>query len=371
MLWKSDDIGRGYSTPAVAGDRLYLLANEGLDNEFVEALDAANGKRVWSARIGKVGNPKQDPNFPAARSTPTVEGEAIYALGSDGDLACLDRKTGHIRWQKNVRAEFGGKPGEWAYAESPLVDGEAVVCAPGGSHATVVALRKDSGAVIWKCALPEGDDASFASTIVVEAAGVRQYVCLLEKGLVGIDAKTGRFLWRYSKPISRYGANIQTPLASGNYIYCSATGTGGGLIKLKAAGSTVEPEQIYFAAGAPAAIGGVVKVGDSLYGATGDALLCVNYLTGETKWKERSVGAASICYADGHLYLHGENGEVGLVDATSEGYHERGRFNPIGEAPHSNPMEKSWAYPVIANGRLYIRDHASLWCYAVKAARGN
>jgi outer membrane protein assembly factor BamB len=368
-LWKTDDIGRGYSTPAVVDDRLYVMANEGLDNEFVEALDAANGKRVWSTRVGEVGNPKQQPNFPAARSTPTVVGDAIYVLSSDGDLACLDRKTGHIRWQKNVRAEFGGNPGFWAYAESPLLDGEAVVCAPGGSEATVVALRKDTGKLIWKCALPGGDDAAYSSAIVVEA-GVRQYVRLLTKGLVGIEAGTGRFLWRYNKPVSRYSANIQTPLASSNYIFCSATGTGAGLIQLKADGSKVEADEIYFQPNYPTAIGGVVKVGDFLYGTTSDALLCVEFLTGQIKWKERSLGAASLCYADGRLYLHGENGEAGLVEATPEGYHEKGRFTPSGEPSHANPMEKAWAYPVVANGRLYIRDHGALWCYAVKAAVG-
>ncbi|HEX4122655.1 MAG TPA: PQQ-binding-like beta-propeller repeat protein [Verrucomicrobiae bacterium] len=370
LLWKADDIGRGYSTPAVVGDRLFMMANEGLDNEFAEALDAASGKRVWSTRIGKVGNPEQQPNFPAARSTPTVDGDALYVLSSDGDLACLESKTGHIRWQKNLRAEFGGKPGVWAYAESPLVDGGAVVCAPGGSEATVVALHKDTGELIWKCAVPEGDDAAFSSTIVVEADGLRQYVRLLTKGLVGIEAKSGRLLWRYSKPISRYAANIQTPLASGDYIFCSATGTGAGLIKLKADGSKIEPEQIYFKADSPTAIGGVVKVGDYLYGTTADALLCADFQTGQTRWKERSLGAASLCYAEGRLYLHGENGEVALVEATPEGYHEKGRFTPSGEPSHPNQMEKAWAYPVVANGHLYIRDHGDLWCYAVKAPTG-
>jgi outer membrane protein assembly factor BamB len=367
MLWKSDAIGRGYSTPAVVGDRLYVMANEGLENEFVEALDAGTGKRVWSTRVGNVGSTNQQPNFPAARSTPTVDGDAIYVLSSDGDLACLDLKTGHIRWQKNVRTEFGGKPGIWAYAESPLVDGDAVVCAPGGSEATVVALRKDTGNVIWKCAVPEGDDAAFSSAIVVESGGLRQYARLLTKGLVGIEAKTGRFLWRYGKPVSKYAANIQTPVASGDYIFSSATGTGSGLIKLKSDGSKVETEEIYFQPNIPTAIGGVVKVGDYLYGATGDALMCIDFLTGQIKWKERSLGAASLCYADGRLYLHGENGEVGLVEATPEAYREKGRFAPSGEPSHSNPMEKSWAYPVVANGRLYIRDHGDLWCYDVKS----
>jgi len=370
LLWKTEDIGRGYSTPAVVGDRLYVMANEGLENEFVEALDATTGQRVWSTRVGNVGNPKQQPNFPAARSTPTVQEDALYVLSSDGDWVCLERKTGHVRWQKNVRTEFGGQPGEWAYAESPLVDGEAVICAPGGSNATVVALRKNTGELLWKCALPEGDDASYSSAIVVEAGGIRQYARLLTKGLVGIEAKTGRFLWRYSKPISRYGANIQTPLASGDYIFCSATGTGSGLIKLKADGGKIEPAESYFQPNIPTAIGGVVKVGDFLYGATGDALMCVEFLTGEIKWKERSLGAASLCYAEGRLYLHGEKGEVALVEATPEAYREKGRFAPPAEPSHPNAMEKSWAYPVVANGRLYLRDHGVIWCYAVKAAAG-
>src|SRR5437870_11086632 len=132
LHWKVADIGSGYSTPAVVGDRLYLLGNEGLENEFVQALAAKDGKRIWQTRLGNVGNPKQQPSFPAARSTPTVEGEFLYALGSDGDFACLDSGLGKVKWHKNLRTDFGGKPGDWAYSESPLVDGETVLCTPGG-----------------------------------------------------------------------------------------------------------------------------------------------------------------------------------------------------------------------------------------------
>jgi outer membrane protein assembly factor BamB len=192
LLWKVADIGSGYSTPAVVEDRLYLLANEGLDNEFVEALTVQGGKRIWSTRLGQVGNPKQNPNFPAARSTPTVEGEFLYALSSDGDLACLEIGPGQVRWQKNLRTDFGGKPGDWAYAESPLIDGDTLVCTPGGGQSTLVALNKKTGALIWKCALPEAGDAAYASAIVVEAGGVKQYVQLLQKGLVGVETTTGQ-----------------------------------------------------------------------------------------------------------------------------------------------------------------------------------
>jgi outer membrane protein assembly factor BamB len=316
-----------------------------------------------------VGNPKQMPNFPTARSTPTVEGDCLYALSSDGDLACLDIKSGSARWKKNLRTDFGGKPAEWAYAESPLIDGDALICSPGGSEATVVALRKTTGAFLWKCPLPEADDAAFSSAIVVDVGGIRQYVRLLTKGLVGIEISTGRFLWRYNKPVSKYGANIQTPLAGGEYIFCSSPGTGAGVIRLKVQGKQVQAEQVYFGPEYPSAIGGVVKIGDYLYGATGDALLCTEFTTGQVKWKERALGPASLCYAGGRLYLHGENGDVALVDPSPESYREKSRFTPPDQPQRIDGMEKAWAYPVVADERLYIRDNNVLWCYAVGTAR--
>ncbi|TAL06747.1 MAG: polyvinylalcohol dehydrogenase, partial [Verrucomicrobia bacterium] len=179
LLWHVSNIGEGYSTPSVVGDRLFLLSNEGLTNEFALALSKKDGSRVWSAPLGQVGNPKQQPSYPAARSTPTIEGDVLYALGSDGDLVCFEKSKGKERWRKNLRTDFGGKPGEWAYSESPLIDGDALICTPGGSSATVVALNKKSGDVMWKCAAPGGDDATYASPIIVEAAGVKQYVQFL------------------------------------------------------------------------------------------------------------------------------------------------------------------------------------------------
>src|SRR5579862_6644817 len=124
LVWRASGIGRGYSTPAIAGDRLYLMGSDGTENEFVEALSLKDGKKIWSTRLGAVGNPKQQPNFPTARSTPTVEGDTLYALGSDGDLACLEASSGKVKWKKSLRSDFGGTPGNWAYAESPLIDGD-------------------------------------------------------------------------------------------------------------------------------------------------------------------------------------------------------------------------------------------------------
>jgi len=365
LLWKITNAGSGYSTPAVVADRLYLLGNEGLDNEFVEALSAADGKRVWITPLGKVGHPKQNPNFPAARSTPTVDGDVLYALSSDGDLACVEIASGGIRWHKNLQTDLKGKPGEWAYAESPLVDGETVVCTPGGSEATIVGLNKKTGEVAWKCATPEGDEAAYSSAIVVEAAGAKQYVQLLQKGLVGVRAGTGELLWRYRKAVSRYGANIPTPLASGDLIYTAAAGTGGGLVKIKPKHDGMEAQEVYFESKLPTAIGGAVKVGDYLYG-TSQALLCVEFATGKVKWEERAIGAASLCFAADRLYLHGENGQVALVEPSADGYREKGRFTPPDQAHRKDQMEKPWAFPVVANGRLYLRDHGRVWCYDVR-----
>jgi outer membrane protein assembly factor BamB len=367
LVWQVKDIGSGYSTPAVVGDRLYLLSNQGLDNEFVQALDAKDGKRVWSQRIGKVGNPDQQPSYPAARSTPTVDGEWLLALGSDGDLACLERATGKVRWQKNLRKDYGGQPGTWAYSESPLVDGGAVICTPGGSNATLVALNKQMGELIWKCAVPGGDQAAYASALVIEAGGVRQYIQMLQKGLVGVEAKTGKLLWRYDRTAKGCPAVIPTPVADGDVIYSAGARSGGGGIRLKVNGGTFEADQLYFSPRLPTSVGGAVKVGGYLYGTSAGALLCLEFTTGNVKWDDRSVGAAALCYADGRLYLHGENGEVALVEATPEAYREKGRFKPT--EPPDRGASKAWAYPVIANGRLYIRDLGTLWCYDVRALK--
>ena len=363
LLWKVKDIGDGYSTPAVVGERLYLISNQGMDNEFVHALSVADGKEVWKTTIGKVG-PNQGPQYPGTRSTPTVDGDSLYALSSNGDLVCLNTADGKERWRKDLRKDFGGKPGKWAYAESPLIDGDVLVVAPGGTKATIVALNKKSGNVVWESAIPEGDEAAYASAMIVEVGGLKQYVEFLSKGLVGVEAKTGKLLWRYEKTAQGSPANIPTPLVQDQFVYSAAGRSGGGLVQLKAAGSTVEAEEVYFTPKLPTAIGGAVVLSGNLYGTNGQGLLCADLKSGDIKWQERGVGAGSVCYADGRLYVHGENGEVALVEATPEAYREKGRFTPP-DLPKKGPG-KAWAYPVVANGRLYIREMGTVWCFDVK-----
>ena len=368
LHWQISDIGDGYSTVAVVGDRLFTLANRGLDNEFVQALSTQDGKSIWTTRLGNVGNPDQMPSYPKARSTPTVDGAFLYALSSDGDLASLETASGKIRWQKNLRKDFGGQPGTWAYAESPLVDGDLVVVTPGGAEATLVALNKTTGALVWKSAVPGGDPAGYASAIIVNDAGRKQYVQFTGKGIVGVDAKTGQFLWRYDEA-SKGPANMPTPVASGSYVYSSAGNVGGTLIRLAAAGTEIKVEQVYLTRGLPNTSGGSVLVGETLYGTTREGLVAADFKTGAIRWQSAGIGGGSIVAADGHLYIHGDNGDVALVEATPDAYKEKGRFTPPNQPQHATAMEKAWPYPVVANGRLYIRDRGTLWSYDVAGTK--
>ena len=368
LLWQVRDIGDGYSTPAVAGSRIYVLSNRGMDNEFVEALSVEDGSIVWTTRIGNVGNPDQQPPFPMARSTPTVDGGRLYALGSDGDLACLEKETGKVLWQKNLRKDFGGVPGIWAYSESPLIDGDAVIVTPGGAQATMAALNKKTGEIVWTCAVPGGDKAAYASFTVIQAAGRKQYVQFLENGVAGVDAGSGQFLWRYDEP-GKSPANMPTPVSRGDYVYASKARIGGGLAHLVATPDGVAAEEVYFKRGLPFSIGGAVLKDDCLYGTTDSGMVAVEFLTGNVLWQAEGIGVGSVLLADGDLYVHGENGDVALVEATPEAYREKGRFAPPDQPKRNQQMEKAWAYPVIAGGRLYIRDLGTLWCYDIKAVQ--
>ena len=368
LLWQVKDIGDGFSTPAIVGERLYLMSNKGTDDESVQARAVKDGAQIWATRVGKVGANK-GPQYPAARSTPTVDGSRLYALGSDGDLTCLETDSGKVVWQKNLRSDFGGEPGNWAYAESPLVDGDALVCTPGGKEATIVALNKKSGEVIWKSALATGDQAAYASAIIVDVGGVKQYVQFLQKGLVGVDAKTGRLLWRYEKTAQGSMANIPSPVAFESFVYSAAGKSGGGLVKLAPKDADFNAEQIYFSAKLPTSIGGAVHMGDYLYGTGTGGLMCVDFKTGDVKWQERGVGAGSICFAGDRLYVHGEKGEVALVEPSAEAYHEKGRFTPPDQPDRGKAQ--AWTYPAVANGRLYLRDIGVLWCYDIKASNND
>jgi outer membrane protein assembly factor BamB len=363
LLWKATGLGNGFSTPSVAGGRLFVLGTEGKEERLI-AVNVADGKQLWATPIGTMAG-----GHPGPRSTPTVDGDVLYVISSDGKLVCADAGKGTVHWRKDLKADFGGKSGGWAYAESPLIDGDVLVCTPGGETATLVALNKKTGELIWKAPVTglQGGRRSYAtaaysSVIVAAVAGERQYIQFLSGGVVGIAAKEGKLRWHYDKPANGT-ANCSTPIFRDDAVFAaSAYGNGGGLARLTRDGTEFKAEEAYFIKQMQNHHGGMILVGDHVYGSGSAALLCVNFKTGEIVWQERSVGKGSVAYADGHLYVRSEGGPVALVEATPTGYKEKGRFTQPDRS-----SQKSWPHPVIAGGKLFLRDWDILLCYDVKA----
>jgi outer membrane protein assembly factor BamB len=363
VVWKAEGLGVGFSSIAVAGERIYSMGDKGTSS-FLIALDRAAGKRLWESPIGKPGG-----NYEGTRSTPTVDGDLVYGLGQFGDLICCESATGQELWRKNLRSDFGGRHGSWQYAESLLVDGNRMVCTPGGKGAAMVALNKVTGDVIWKGAVPENDSAGYSSIVISEGGGVRQYVQLMANGLASFAADDGRLLWRYGGERDRFGgntANIPTPIVRENFIFAAAGyGRGGGLVELSASGQGVTAKEVYFDRNLSNRHGGVVLVGDYLFGDRDQSGLpwCAEWSTGKVQWRKakrtQGTGSAAITYADGRLYMQYENGVVALVEATPEAYREISIYR-IPE-----PQEPCWTHPVVVGGRLYIRNQDVLWCHDV------
>jgi outer membrane protein assembly factor BamB len=358
LAWEAKGIGGGFSSLSVAGDRIYTLGNKG-DKSFVVALERDGGKVAWTGEVGRAGG--------NLGCTPTVDGDRVYALGQEGDLVCLEVKDGHRVWQRNLLKEFGGSYGGWHYCESPLVDGDRVIVTPGGKDATLVALDKKNGETVWKCPVPTKHlEAGYSSAVIATVGGVKQYVQLFNGGLVGVGTD-GRVLWTYEK-LGPNTANIPTPVVLKDEVLAVAGyGKGGALLKLKADGKDVRAEEVYFKEALTNKHGGIVVVGDYVYGDTDDQgqPYCVEVKTGKVKWKRerrqgKGGGSASVTFADGRLYFHYEDGVVALVEASPEGYKEVGSFTvPKTDGP-------ARAHPVVAGGRLYLREGDHLYCYDVR-----
>jgi outer membrane protein assembly factor BamB len=367
IVWKSEPIGSGFSSVSMAGKRIFTMGDD-KGSSWVFALDRATGKKEWSARVGKSGG-----NNAGTRCTPTVDGDLVYGIGQFGDLVCLEAASGREKWRKSFVNDFGGKAGGWNYTESPLVDGDKLVCTPGGQKkAAMVALDKKSGAVIWESDF--GETAGYASMVISEAGGVRQYVQLLSGGVAGVSARDGKLLWRFHDKdgtknyFARNTANIPNPVVLGDYIFAGAGyGTGAGLLKLAASGSGVKEEWIYFKQNLKSRHGGYVVLGEYVYADSDDSgrPFCAKWRTGEIQWKRdgdfEGSGSVSITYADDRLYMHYDNGYIALVEANPRMYKECGGF----KIPNS--ISQSWSHPVVVGGNLYLREKNVLWCYDVRA----
>lgn len=353
LVWKAQGLGEGYSSFSVVGGRLFTQGQRG-DQEFVLALDVNTGKPLWRTDTGRA---FREQRGHGPRGTPTIDGDRLYALAADGMLVCLDAATGKRIWSLNIIERFRSRVLSWGISESPLVDGDRVIVTPGGRGASVVALDKMSGKVLWQS---QSDEAGYSSPIAYDAGGSRKVVVLTGEAAIGLDIKSGELQWRYKK-VSNGTANIATPIVHDGYVFLSSDyGTGCALLRLAPGSGAASGSEVYFSRDMRNHYSSSVLVDDYVYGYSDSILTAMKFQTGQVAWRNRSVGKGSVTYAERNLYCLSEDGVVGLVEATPEGYREKSRF----EIAHGS--YPTWTPPVIANGKLYLREQDNLYSYDIK-----
>ena len=358
-LWLFNKAGNGYSGPAIAGEKLFTLGTRDRA-EVLIALNAISGEELWTARVGPI---LENGWGDGPRGTPTVDGERVYALSGQGNLICAGVSDGKVLWQQSMQ-DLGGKTPGWGYTESVLVNDDKVICTPGGSKGALAALDTKTGKLIWQTK-EFTDGAQYASMVPADHNGTGQYVQLTMQNVVGVAAKDGKLLWR--SPFPGRTAVIPTPIIQDGHVYVTAGyGAGCKLVKL---GADNQVSDVYANQVMKNHHGGVVLVGDYLYGySDGAGWLCQDFKTGKEVWSERkALGKGALSCADGMLYCLEENsGIVALVEASPKGWKERGRFKLEPQTTIRNPQGRIWTHPVVANGKLYLRDQDLIFCYDVK-----
>jgi outer membrane protein assembly factor BamB len=373
LAWKTNLGGVGYSSPAVVGDKLYITGAEDAekgDKEFLVCLNTKDASQVWKTPL-----PLGEKNYGdlsrgnGPRATPTVDGDFIYTMGARGNVTCLKRADGSRVWDVDMVKDFGGSPGAWGYSESVLIDGNKLICTPGGSKGTMVALDKATGKQLWR-STDLKDAAYYSSVVVAEVAGVRQYVTQTHQAAVGVRASDGKLLWRVAE-LGRRTAVIPTAVVhTDRAFFTSGYGAGCELLKLEPDGAGGTKATVIYTQNSAMSNhhGGVVRIGDHVYGHAGNRWVCMNLKSGaEDPVSEFKFDKGSVVSADGLLYLYSENnGTCLLVEATPEKWTEKGRFT-IPERTKMTRGGQVWTHPVVANGKLYLRDHDLLFCYDVLA----
>ncbi len=363
LVWKADSAGIGLGAPSVADGKVFVMGNgerQGVEKEWIVCLDEQTGEQLWACKTGAI---RYDGDgYPGPRSTPTYADGKVYAMGLAGRLVCCNADSGVPIWYRDMTRHFGGKLPRWGYSESVLVDEGRVICTPGGRN-TVVALDAKTGRHIWSA--PADDPASYSSIIKATFGETSQYIAFTHRGLVGVHAEDGAVLWRYDEP-SNQQANCPTPVVVGQTVFAaSGYGRGGGCAWIKKDDEgQFTAEELYFTNRMQCQHGGFVAVDKYLYGC-GDpgVLVCMNYKNGVVTRAVRT-GRFSIAYADGMLYVRNEDGRMQLYTASPTNLALRGSF----EQPNRSES-KAWPHPVIANGRLYLRDQYTVLCYDVAKER--
>lgn len=358
--WLYKNAGLGYAGFSVAGGKLFTMgARTDTKSEHAICLNAETGEELWTTSLGPIYENRWG-NGP--RSTPTVDGDKVYVLTGTGVLACLEVATGKVVWKIDMVKDLGGELQSWGYTESVLIDGDALICTPGGKQGTMAALDKKTGKVLWRS---KGLTAAaqYASPIIVTGAGPKQYVQQLMGKVVGVAADDGRLLWETDFP-SRV-AVIPTPIYDQGHVYITAGyGAGCQMIKL----GEKEPEVVYEERRITNHHGGVVLVDGKLYGHSDrGGWTCQDFLTGEIDWQYDGLGKGCLTWVAGHLICVDENdGTVVLAKADPKGWNEVSRFKLSPQTKLRAPDGRIWVHPVVVNGNLYLRDQELVFCYDVK-----
>jgi outer membrane protein assembly factor BamB len=363
QAWLFEDCGVGYSGPAIVGDRLYIMGARNNEEQLI-AIDVKSGKELWMAPIGEMlennwGN--------GPRGTPTVDGDFVYALGAQGNLICARADNGSLIWNKKMQ-DLGGKIPTWGYSESPLIYKDLVLCTPGGEDGAILALDKKSGEGQWQ--MEDIDTGAHYSSIVHSTRDQGpECVQLLADQVLGFNPEDGKVLW--SEPWPGQVAVIPTPIVKDNLVYVTTSyGVGCMLVEIADDDSV---EKVYANKTMKNKHGGVILVGDHLYGYSDDVgWVCQELKTGDRVWREREeLGKGSIAYAEGRFYCLGEEeGDVVLIEESIEGWKEQGRFKLTPLTELRKAQGKIWTHPVISNGKLYLRDQNLLFCFNIRDGAG-
>jgi outer membrane protein assembly factor BamB len=368
-LFSASGMGGGFSSVAVTGGRIYTMGDR-RDGQYALAFSEADGAPLWATRVGRI----HEDEYGGPRGTPTIDGDSVYVMSSDGTVTVLDAATGRQKWSKSLPRDYGGNTPTWLYAESPLVDGPHVIVSPGAPRAGMVALDKATGKEIWRTTQPalgpngvEGPD--YSSAVISYGGGVKQYVRLTGRGVIGVRASDGVFLWGYNRVANRT-ANIPTPIIKDDLVFASSGyQTGAVMLKLgEEPEARVSAAEQYFLEGRTFQNhhGGMVLLGNYLYAGHGHNAgfpMCLELTSGKVMWggdfRNDGTGSAAVTAADGHLYFRYQNGVMMLIEATPDGYREKGKFQIPGV------RHPSWSHPVVTAGRLYLREQDELHVYDV------
>jgi outer membrane protein assembly factor BamB len=367
LLWKMDTAGMGYSSLAVSEGRGYSQGSQDGEN-FVFCIDVTSGKEIWRVESGAAGKGYNTGWGAGPRGTPTVVNDRVVVLDDAGNCCCLRKDNGQTVWKVNLISDLGGSMPKWGFSESPLVDGQRVVICPGEKN-FLTALDLKTGEVVLRST---GYEAAphYVSVIKHSVGGVEAYTTACGKGLVSFAVDDGRVLWTNS--FTGAGtATIPTPIVKDNLVYHTAGyDTGCVLMKLTADGKNVTAEQVWANKNQGNHHGGIVLVNDNVFGFKSKAgWVCQDLATGAVKWESRVAKetGASVAYADGRLYVYGAStGNCYLVEPSASEWSVKGQLALPAKSQLNRGKGEIWTHPVIAEGKLFLRDLDLLYAFDIK-----